>query len=505
MCIRDRVSTQSTGLSAFAMSLEKAVTDLVTRLETVTKRLETVEKQLASGVPAASHAAPAAAAAGGDGDAPSVQDFDGLISQFIQPYLEHSKKIGDVVQTQAELVLKAIDEQRKLVSVASKAKKPDDSTLQSLIKPCSDLMGKIVEIREKNRAHKTLFNNLSAISEGISALGWVVVTPAPVPFVNEARGSSEFYSNRILKDFKGKDQLQCDWVSSWNGFLKELAPYIKKHHTTGLAWNPRGGDAKELSASSAPAAAAAPPRGPAGPPPPPPATSLVGDAPADSKKPNTGALFAELNKGDAVTSGLKKVTADMKTKNRDPNDKSSVVPASTQPKSTPKAAAKPGQKVGTPRIELVGNKWVVEWQVNNKEIIISDTEPRHTVYIYKCEGSVVQIKGKVNAITIDGCKKTGVAFDQAIATCEVVNSASVDVQCTVSVPSYAIDKCSGVQLYLSEQGLHSEIVSSKIDSFNIVLPPLNPQDDPLELAVPEQYKTVVRGRTLHTEIVQHSG
>jgi len=202
---------------------------------------------------------------------------------------------------------------------------------------------------------------------------------------------------------------------------------------------------------------------------------------------------------------LKKVTADMKTKNRDPNEKSSVVPAASQPKATPKAAAKAGQKVGTPRIQLVGNKWVVEWQINNKEIIISETEPRQTVYIYKCEGSVVQIKGKVNAITIDSCKKTGVAFHSAIATCEVVNSNSIDVQCTHTVPSYAIDKCSGVQLYLSNEGLASEIVSSKVDSFNVVLPPLNPTDDPLELPVPEQYKTVVKGRTLHTEIVHHSG
>jgi adenylyl cyclase-associated protein len=493
------------------MSLEKAVTDLVTRLETVTKRLETVEKQLASGIPAASsHAAApsAASSAGSEEDSAAVQEYDGLISQFIQPYLEHSKKIGDVVQTQADLVLKAIEEQRKLISVASKAKKPDDSTLQSLIKPCSDLMGKIVEIREKNRAHK-LFNNLSAISEGISALGWVVVSPAPAPFVNEARGSSEFYSNRILKDFKGKDQLQCDWVTSWNGFLKELAPYIKKHHTTGLTWNPRGGDAKQLASASHASGGAHPPApaGPSGPapPPPPPSSSLVGDAPAADKKANTGALFAELNKGDAITSGLKKVTADMKTKNRDPNERSAVVPA-VQPKATSKApAAQAGQKVGTPKVALIGNKWTVEWQHNNKEIIIADTEPRHTVYIYKCEGSVIQIKGKVNAITIDSCKKTGVAFDQAIATCEVVNSNSIDVQCTLSVPSYAIDKCSGVQLYLSEHGLGAEIVSSKIDAFNVVLPPLNPTDDPLELAVPEQYKTTVKGRTLHTEIVQHSG
>jgi len=42
-----------------------------------------------------------------------------------------------------------------------------------------------------------------------------------------------------------------------------------------------------------------------------------------------------------------------------------------------------------------------EFQQGNQQLVIENPEPRHTVYIYKCENSVVQIKGgKVNAITI---------------------------------------------------------------------------------------------------------
>jgi hypothetical protein len=57
--------------------------------------------------------------------------------------------------------------------------------------------------------------------------------------------------------------------------------------------------------------------------------------------------------------GLKKVTADMKTKNRDPNEKVSVVPASSGPKasSAPKAQSKAPSR--PPKFGLEGNKWTV--------------------------------------------------------------------------------------------------------------------------------------------------
>jgi hypothetical protein len=42
--------------------------------------------------------------------------------------------------------------------------------------------------------------------------------------------------------------------------------------------------------------------------------------------------------------------------------------------------------------------------------------------------SLAQVKGKCNAISIDKCQKTGVVFEDAIASCELVNCSSMQVR-----------------------------------------------------------------------------
>jgi len=483
--------------------MEAAINALVQRLETVTARLESVEKQLATGGPAP--AATSTAAEGGS--ALYVQEYEDLINQFITPYAESSKKIAPEVAQQAELVLKAVNAQRDFLKVASTSKKPADAVLQKAIKPTSDLMGKIVEVKDKNRTSK-FPNHLATVSEGIAALGWVVVAPTPGPHIADMRGGSEFYSNRILKEFKGKDQSQVDWATSFNNFLKELQNYVKKHHTTGTAWNPRGGDAEAALASLGSGSAstpAAPAKSEEDVPPPPMGAPPAPTAPTPSQSsgssgPDMNAVFASINKGEGVTSGLKKVTADMKTKNR--TDKSSVVPASA-PKSTSSGASakKSAAPAKPPKLALDGNKWSVEYQVGNKEIIISETEVKHTVYIYKCKDSVIQIKGKVNAVTIDDCSKTAVVFENIVASFEIVNCNSVEVQAVGKVPSFAVDKTSGCQIYLSKDSIEAEIVTSKSSEMNISFP--DASGELVESPVPEQYKSQVKNGKLVTEIVQH--
>merc|ERR1712065_74550 len=110
---------------------------------------------------------------------------------------------------------------------------------------------------------------------------------------------------------------------------------------------------------------------------------------------------------------------------------------------------------------------MIEWQKDNKQIIVNDTEVKHTVYIYKCEGSVVQVNGKVNNVVLDSCKKTAVVFESAISACEIVNCQSVQVQCKTTVPSYAIDKTDGALVYVSKEGLASEFITSKSSELNI--------------------------------------
>lgn len=475
-------------------SIDSAIASLVSRLETVTARLESVEKQLASG-----GGAPAASASGSEAaSSASVQEYEALIDQYIKNFVELSKKLGapEVVQI-AEATLQAVNAQRDFLKVAAACKKPADNVLQNLLKPTTDAVNAVVKIKESNRTSKNP-NHLSAVSEGIPALGWVLVSPTPGPHVGDMRGGSEFYSNRILKDFKGKDQTQVDWATAFNTFLKELQAYIKKYHTTGVTWNPRGEDAASFAGSSSSStssgSAVPPPPGPA--PPPPPAVDTSGSA--KNSGPDMNNVFAALNKGESVTSGLKKVTDDMKTKNR--TDKTSVVPATATKSTGASAAKKAATPAKPPKFALEGNKWVVEFQVDNKNIVIDNTEAKQTVYIYKCKNSTVQIKGKVNAITFDDCTKTAVVFDTVVSSFEVVNCTSVEVQVTGKVPSFAIDKTSGCQVYISKDSLETEIVTSKSSELNVMFPH---GDDLTEVAVPEQYKSFIRDGKLVTEIVHH--
>merc|ERR1719370_462940 len=139
--------------------------------------------------------------------------------------------------------------------------KHSDSDMATILKPLADLIGEIQEFREKGR-RSDLFNHLSAVSESIPALGWVTVSPAPAPFVLEMFNAGQFYTNRVLKDFKGKSAVHVEWVKAWLQSLAELQAYVKQFHTTGLVWAKAGGDAITVAKS---------PNSRQAPPPPPPA------------------------------------------------------------------------------------------------------------------------------------------------------------------------------------------------------------------------------------------
>eukprot|EP01104_Vermistella_antarctica_P006090 TRINITY_DN16822_c0_g1_i1.p1 TRINITY_DN16822_c0_g1~~TRINITY_DN16822_c0_g1_i1.p1 ORF type:complete len:484 (-),score=186.14 TRINITY_DN16822_c0_g1_i1:100-1506(-) len=466
--------------------MEKAIADLVTRLEAVTARLETVEGKCGGG------AAPAAGT--GESGAAFVAEYDALIAEHIVPLVAQTEKIGnDNVKKQVSLLKQAVDAQRNFLNVVAQAKKPSPEVLAKLLEPTSKIVGEIISLRDSNRPDKQ-FNWLSAISEGIPAFGWVSVEPTPGPFVGEYKGNAQFYTNKILMEFKSKDQEQVKWVNHWVGYFVGLVAYIKKFHTTGAAWKASGEDAAKFIGAAAPPAAAA--------------AAAPKKAAAPVKKAAGGGgrsgLFAALNKGTGISSGMKKVTDDMKTKNRAADDRSSVVKAAPK-KAT--AVRRFGQKASTqpPKFELDGNKWVVDYQVDNKDIVIEDPEIKHTVYIYKCINSVIQVKGKVNAITLDGCKKTQVVFTDCVSCVDSINCESITLQVTGKVPTVAFDKVAGAHLYLNEESLKepaTEILTSNISEMNVSIPG-GENGDPIELAVPEQYKVSIVDKKVKVEPVKH--
>lgn len=103
----------------------------------------------------------------------SVNAYEDIVGSLAQ-FLELSKKIGDDVAAQAELVKKAFDAQLKYVTMASQSAPPDPSEISKLLSPTSEQIMAIQNFRERRRTSK-YFNHLSAISESIPALGWVCI------------------------------------------------------------------------------------------------------------------------------------------------------------------------------------------------------------------------------------------------------------------------------------------------------------------------------------------
>ncbi|KAM7352016.1 adenylyl cyclase-associated protein 1 [Cochliomyia hominivorax] len=424
----------------------------------------------------------------------SVLGYQDIMAGPLSQYLALSAKIGGDVAKHAEFVKKAFDAQLQYVTLATQCSQPNQSKQMELLKPTSDQITAIQDFREKNRASQ-YFNHLSAISESIPALGWVCVSPTPGPHVKEMNDAGQFYTNRVLKEWKEKDTTHVEWARAWVQTLTELQQYIKQYHTTGLVWSGKG---------SAPASGAAPPPPPMGgcPPPPPPPTFDMSNMNLGEGPDDRSALFAEINQGENITKNLKKVTADMQT-HKNPTLRTGPAPfkAPTQIGSTSKTPAAPVVK--DPVFTRDGKKWLIEYQKNNNGLLVENAEMNNVVYMFKCEGSVLTVKGKVNNIVLDSCKKCSLVFDSVVASIEFVNCQSVQMQVLGFVPTISIDKTDGCQMYLSKESLGVEIVSSKSSEMNIMLP--EEGGDYTELPVPEQFKTTISGKTLKTVCVDSLG
>lgn len=166
----------------------------------------------------------------------SVSGFSDIIKGPLSNFLQTSAQIGGDVAEHSKLVQEAFNAQLQYIQLASDSAQPSQNEIMNLLKPTSDKISAIQNYREKHRS-STFFNHLSAISESISALGWVTVTPAPAPYIKEMNDAGQFYTNRVLKEWKEKDKVHVDWVKAWIQTLSELQAYVKQQHTTGLNWS----------------------------------------------------------------------------------------------------------------------------------------------------------------------------------------------------------------------------------------------------------------------------
>ncbi|GAB1319061.1 suppressor of rasval19 [Madurella fahalii] len=525
------------------------LTTLIKRLEAATSRLEDIAQstfELPQAVPALQQTTPTARASGPNLPPPavapttptptppapvappepvpeSIEEFDALISQSVEKWAKISNAIGGLVAEQAAKVVQGLKEQRKFLLITTKAKKPDltgadMSVFQDLVKPISDLMTAIGNIKDSNRG-TPFYDNLATVAESIMALAWVTIDAKPFKHVEESLGSAQFFGNKILTANKNKNEQQVEWVKAYYQILRDLADYVKEYFPNGIPWNPKGLPAAEVAktvsaTSHSPAAPPAPAAGGPPPPPPPPGPPPVLKINEQKAEPAAaggfGAVFSELNKGEAVTKGLRKVDkSEMTHKNPSLRASSIVTDSSTRAKS-PAPGKKPKPEnmrvKKMPKKELEGNKWTVENFDSHPSPLTLEVSLSHSILISKCTNTTIILKGKANAITVENTSRLSLVVESLVSTVDVVKSANFALQVMGSIPTVLMDQVDGAQVYLSKESSGTRIFTSKSASVNLNVI-TGEDEDYKEIPLPSQicsWFDEEKGDVVN-EIVSHAG
>lgn len=451
-----------------------------------------------------------------------VREFEDLIKSHVEPFVEASGKIDLVVGEVAGNFKDAFVAQTRFLTIVSQTKKPDisDPAFMEVLQPINEKIGAINTVKDANRRSE-YFNHLNTLSDGAPVLGWIV-SETPVSFISEFKDSAQFWANRVIKDFKEKDPVHAEWVKLFYAVFDALRAYVKEYHTTGPSWNPKGKLLKESlsepepavekqATTTAPAPAPAPSGGAPPPPPPPPAppSNLFEESSNKETSGGLGAVFADLNKGSDITSGLKKVDKSQMThKNPELRKQGALERKPTPPKKPTTLSTKTNVPQKKPaRKELVdGSKWIIEnfTAADAPEPIVIEVEKTQSVFIGKTSGVTIQIKGKGNAVSISETQKTGVVVDSLISGIDVIKSFKFGVQVTGLVPLISVDKCEEGSIYLSQESVdaESQVISSNTTALNInVLE----GEDFVEIPVPEQLVHTIKNGKLVSEVVEHAG
>lgn len=449
--------------------------EVVSRLEAVAARLERVAAKMGGG-------------GGGDDDddVPMwVTDYESLVNKQVKEACEAAKKCG--ITEAADLLLAGYQNTLSMVKRAPNSKKPTPQEMQSFLKPGIEAIQALDSMKYKGKDVKRYGDHYKAMYEAIMAISWVTMSPPnglPKQHVEQQAQAVDFNMNRVLKNSKTAEVK--DWNQKMKAMSKGLSDYVKEYFkSSGLTWNPKGGSLGDAAESKGKAAAAS------------------GDEQKEEAKPAKKAkkkgggggmagVFGQLNKGLDVTKGMKKVTKDMKTKNR--KDRVGKVAVKKAP------AKKRRKKFGDPQTKFMGGRWMVEnYEAEAGLITLDQANLKSNVFISMCDEMTVQIPAKVKAVTIDSCVKVRVFVQDVVSTVEMVNckSVMVVVQKDGKVPSFAIDKSESPQIILSRSAYEAnpDIYSSNVTAMNVEIPGATDDDDNKEYPVPEQFLTKIDPKT----------
>jgi len=245
--------------------------------------------------------------------------------------------------------------------------------------------------------------------------------------------------------------------------------YFKK---SGIEWNAKGGDLSSVQVSA----------------------TKTAKPQIDEEKQNTNApkddgpgmsaVMDQLSKGLTITSGLKKITSEDKTKNRP--DRTGKVEIK-QPVNK-----KIREKRGQPQVVQKGGRWVIE-NYNDGVHALDKFDMKSNVFMTLNDDTTFQITTKVKAVCIDSCINCRIFIKEVVSTVELVNCENVTLICEDKVPSIAVDKSQSPRIILMRKAYEAtpDIYTSNIAAMNVEIPGKPENDDMIELPMPEQFLTKI--------------
>lgn len=130
------------------------------------------------------------------------------------------------------------------------------------------------------------------------------------------------------------------------------------------------------------------------------------------------------------------------------------------------------------------------------------------IVIINCSESVIQIKGKCTAISVEQGNKLGVVVhDVIVSTFELLNSNKTQIQLNSTCPTMTVDNSEGIQVFLGVGVSEKfELLTCKSNEVNIYRQNTVGEDYSNEIPVPEQFKSYFdESGNLTTVAVRHTG
>mmetsp|Transcript_35956 Transcript_35956/g.101243 ORF Transcript_35956/g.101243 Transcript_35956/m.101243 type:complete len:495 (-) Transcript_35956:80-1564(-) len=478
--------------------------DILARLERVADRLEQSQGSGQGASPPG--AAPAAA------ELPAVvSEFDAFVKDKLPAIESAAAELGVKEVTDGTETFKScVKFLRELLLASGKCKKPNDADWGKVLGPVMTL-GQAAQKACDNRSE--FFHHQKSVAEALNIVTLVTMA-SPAGHVKNVLEAMDFHAIKVMQK---KKPPETQWIKALKDFVKDLTDWCAANFKMGLVWKAQGVDMVEYFAaaplgsggSAAPAAGGkaggkgkGPPMPKGGVPKPPPLAT-------ESKEPSAGgggmsAVFAAINGIDG-TGGLKKVTDDMKTKNRPKDDTASAAPKPSPPKPAP-AKAQPkfnnkGPK-GQPKKSLEKDlNWMIENYDGVPDLSVEEATMQQLVCVLNCRNTTIKLGPRVKSVSVDSCEKVNIICYDVMSAVEVVNCERCNVQTLGKVNSFAIDKSNGVNVHLSKESLGADFLTSTSSEMNITIPKEGSEDgDIVEIPIPEQFVTKIKGTKVVTGV-----